>query len=72
MDTNIGELPPIILPMTQPIFLPQPIVKSCKSTKKDLCSCNQGDIECNCDCKCKCEFVEICPETNKQEVINFI
>ena len=52
MDTDLTELPPIVLPMMQPIYLPtsnkfQPVLKP-------LCGCKNEDPNCNCECKCKC------------------
>ena len=54
MDTNIGELAPIVLPIIQPVFLPSKPAEPCAPVKKPLCPCKQGDINCKCDCKCKC------------------
>jgi len=55
METDLKELPPIVMPIIQPVFLPS-VVKhtKCVPVKKPLCPCKQGDTKCNCDCKCKC------------------
>jgi len=54
MDTDISELPPIIMPIIQPVFLPSSPSKECKPKIKPACSCKDGDPNCDCGCKCKC------------------